>query len=383
MRTFSDIDMGNSARVAAIRELDPLAADRACFLLREQNARADVPAMAAELRRLVPHLDVAEGFSPTQAVAAMRDLGMFLGSIKRHGPEPLDLVPEILPVLQVLGRHTDMVPRDTVHHYCTWNPTGGRQRMYLGDVQEAYLQESVRMVFPHLRAGLELSAVLSKTDVHDPQFGLLTQELTEHVETMVTSIGMVVANVTPEFFARELRAYFDEITVDGEVLLGPAAAQVPLWLIDQAIWASDRSEPAYEEFLRDSVPYSLPRWRALYEEWTQVPSVVSRLVEAYGEDDAAEAERRMPELRHSAEALARLLRVILVFRGRHLGIARKAYDADLRLFPVGSGGASVDLLKQITDLTRATAQITGVRPERKDPTRPARNEAAGAHGRIA
>ncbi|WP_310718198.1 monodechloroaminopyrrolnitrin synthase PrnB family protein [Streptomyces lydicus] len=383
MTMISDIDLGNSLRVAAIQELDPLAADRACFLLREQNARADVPAMAAELRRLVPRLDTAEGFDPTHSVAAMRDLGMFLGSIKRHGPEPLALVPEVLPVLRVLGRHTDMVPRDIVHHYCTWNPTGGRQRMYLGDVQEAYLQASVRMVFPHLREGLELCAILSQTEVHDPKFALLTQELTDHVETMVTSIDMVVTNVTPEFFARELRAYFDEIVVGDEVLLGPAAAQVPLWLIDQAIWASDRSEPAYEEFLRDSVPYSLPRWRELYQDWTEVPSVVSRLVEAYG-DDAAEAERRMPDLRAGAEALARLLRVIVVFRGRHLGIARKAYDADLRLFPVGSGGASVDLLKQIIDLTRTTARLTGARQSHQPPAAGVpRGKAGRAHGRTA
>lgn len=354
------IDLGSSVRTAAIRELDPLAADKPCFDMRRQNEDADIPALVSSLRSLVPALDDVAGYSPEECVAAMRDLGMLLGSIKKHGPEPVPLVPEVTPVLLELGRRTDMVPRDTVHHYTTWNPTGGRQRMYCGDIQEAYLQESVRMVFPHLREGLELAGTLSDLDVDDPKFGVLTDELTGHVETMVSSIDMVVANVSPVFFARGLRAYFEEITVDGRVLLGPAAAQVPLWLIDQAIWASDRSEPGYEEFLRDSVPYSLPRWRELYEHWTGVPSVVSRLVTAYG-DDPEEAERRVPALRTSGEALARLLRVIVVFRGRHLGIARKAYDADLRLYPVGSGGASVDLLRRITDLTRATARLTGRR----------------------
>lgn len=351
------IDLGSSIRTAAIRELDPLAADARCFAMRRQNEHADVPALVAVLRDLVPAPETVAGYSVEACVAAMRDLGMFLGSIKRHGPEPLPLVPEIAPILRELGRRTDMVPRDTVHHYCTWNPAGGRQRMYTGDIQEAYLQESVRMVFPHLREGLELAEQLSGTDVAEPKFADITEELTDHVETMVSAIDMVVANVSPEFFARDLRAYFEEITVDGRVLLGPAAAQVPLWLIDQAIWASDNSEPEYEEFLRDSVPYSLPRWRELYDRWTAVPSVVTRLVAAYG-DDPDGAERRMPALRSSTEALARLLRVIIVFRGRHLGIARKAYDADLRLYPVGSGGASVDLLRQIIDLTRATARLT-------------------------
>ncbi|MFD7614372.1 monodechloroaminopyrrolnitrin synthase PrnB family protein [Streptomyces sp. NPDC059828] len=351
------IDLGSSLRTAAIRELDPLAADRLCFELRSHNERADVPALVSALRDLVPGPDAVAAYSAEACVAAMRDLGMFLGSIKRHGPEPIPLVPEVVPVLLELGRRTDMVPRDTVHHYTTWNPTGGRQRMYTGDIQEAYLQESVRMVFPHLREGLELAEQLSHADVDDPKFAVLTDELTTHMETMVSSIDMVVANVSPEFFARGLRAYFEEITVDGRVLLGPAAAQVPLWLIDQAIWAADNSAPEYEEFLRDSVPYSLPRWRELYDGWTGIPSVVTRLVDTFG-DDPDGAERRMPGLRPSAEALARLLRVIIVFRGRHLGIARKAYDADLRLYPVGSGGASVDLLRQIIDLTRATSQLT-------------------------
>ncbi|MFD8519454.1 monodechloroaminopyrrolnitrin synthase PrnB family protein [Streptomyces capillispiralis] len=373
MTSTLGIDLGSSPRTTVIRELDPLAADGPCLDLRHHNERSDVPALVAALRALVPSADEVAGYSVEACVAAMRDLGMFLGSIKRHGPEPLPLVPEVLPVLLELGRRTDMVPRDTVHHYTNWNPTGGRQRMYTGDIQEAYLQESVRMVFPHLREALELAERLSGAEVADAKFAALTEELTGHVEAMVSAIDMVVAKVSPEFFARGLRAYFEEITLDGRVLLGPAAAQVPLWLIDQAIWAADNSEPEYEEFLRDSVPYSLPRWRELYDRWTGVPSVVTRLVEAYG-DDPDGAERRMPGLRPSTEALARLLRVIIVFRGRHLGIARKAYDADLRLYPVGSGGASVDLLRQIIDLTRATARLT---------RRPAPSAAAHAERRSA
>ncbi|MER5931121.1 monodechloroaminopyrrolnitrin synthase PrnB family protein [Streptomyces sp. NPDC002054] len=373
MSHLVDVDLGNPIRTTAIQNLDPLNADRACFELRRQNADGDVPALTAALRRLVPTTAAVDAYSLEMCVAAMRDLGMFLGSIKRHGPEPLDLVPEVQPVLLELGRRTDMVPRDTVHHYCTWNPVGGRQRMYTGDVQEAYLQESVRMVFPHLRDGLELAADLSEMDLSDPKFAVVTDELTRHVETTVSAIDMVVSNVSPEFFAQVLRPYFEDITVDGRGLLGPAAAQVPLWLIDQAIWASDRSEPEYEEFLRDSVPYSLRRWRDLFDRWTRVPSVVTRLVDAFG-DDPEEAERRDPALRESGEALARMLRVIVVFRGRHLGIARKAYDADLRLYPVGSGGASVDLLRQIIDLTRVTSEATRTTARRRA------GQAAGHHG---
>ncbi|MFI9203994.1 monodechloroaminopyrrolnitrin synthase PrnB family protein [Streptomyces sp. NPDC053048] len=353
--TFSHGDPLQNERV---RALDPLGADQALATLPELNGRADVPALAAMLRELLPHERDLAGYSTDECLAVMRDLGMLLGSIKRHDEtEPAGLVPEVVPVLRELGRRTGMVPRDTVHHYTTWNPTGARQRMYTGDPQESCLQESVRMVFPRLRSGLELCDVLAHTDPTDGTFATVLDELTDLLGAMVDSIDMVVQEVSPAFFARVLRPYYENVTLDGRSYLGPAAAQVPLWLIDLAVWASDHSEPGYQEFLAESIPYSLPRWRELYASWLRGPSLVGRLVEAFG-DDPGERERSAPQLLESAEALLRLLRVIMVFRGRHLGIARKAYQEDVRLFPVGSGGASVELLKQILDLTRDNANLT-------------------------
>ncbi|CAM5707616.1 hypothetical protein STENM36S_08364 [Streptomyces tendae] len=41
-------------------------------------------------------------------------------------------------------------------------------------------------------------------------------------------------------------------------LLGPAAAQVPLWLIDQAVWASDHSEPESRSSCATRCPTACP-----------------------------------------------------------------------------------------------------------------------------
>ncbi|GIG90428.1 monodechloroaminopyrrolnitrin synthase PrnB family protein [Plantactinospora endophytica] len=350
-------DLSSLARIENVRTLDPLTADAACQHLRAMNRHADVPAITAALRALVPGTDEVATYSMDECVAAMRDLGMFLGSLKRHGVEPATVVPDVVPVLHELGRRTDMVPRDTVHHYTVWNPPGHRQRMYLGDPQENFLQESVRIVFPDLRGALDLCDVLSDTEPTEPRFADLADRLNDRLGAMVESIDLVVRHVSPLFFARDLRPYFEEITVDGRVLLGPAAAQVPLWLADQVVWASDRGDRDYTEFIRHSVPYSLPRWRDYYDRWTGRRSLVSRLVEAYGGSAGARPGQESPALRRSAEALARVLRTVIVFRGRHLGIARQAYEVDVRLYPVGSGGASVDLLRQIIDLTRHNASL--------------------------
>jgi monodechloroaminopyrrolnitrin synthase len=355
MPTTTLTDLSSLGRIANVRGLDPLSADQACQHLRAMNRHADVPALVGALRVLIPGLDEVETYSVDECLAAVRDLGMFVGSIKRHGTEPAAAVPEVVPVLHELGQRTDMVPRDTVHHYTTWNPVGHRQRMYTGDPQETFLQESVRMVFPALRTSLDHCDELSDTPPDDERFAVLLDKITVRLGAMVESIDLVVRNVSPVFFARELRPYFEDITIGGRAYLGPAAAQVPLWLIDEVVWASDLATPDYQEFIADSVPYSLPRWRDYHPRWVHRPSAVSRLLAAF-------RVRETPTLRSGAEALRRLLRTVVVFRGRHLGIARQAYQADLRLYPVGSGGGSVELLREIIDLTRRNAVLVAPRP---------------------
>ncbi|MGM1063959.1 monodechloroaminopyrrolnitrin synthase PrnB family protein [Saccharothrix sp. Mg75] len=348
---------GNDVQIERVREIDPLGADAVLARLPEMNDAADLGALVGALRDLVPDAATTAAFDMEDCLAAVRDIGMLLGSIKRHGQEPLDHVPEATPVLLELGERTGMIPRDVVHHYCTWNPTDHRRRRYTPDEQEHQLQNSVRMVFPHLRAGLELCHLLRDVEPADPKFAVLADALNREMLPMVDSIDLVVRDVGPRFFARVLRPYFEEITVAGRVYLGPAAAQVPLWLVDEAVWASDRGDRDYLDFLHHSVPYSLPRWRGLHDDWVGSTSLVTRLLDAYG-DDLEAADRAMPTLRAAASAMAGVLRTIIVFRGRHLGIARQAYQEDLRLYPLGSGGASVELLREIVDLTRQNAQMT-------------------------
>jgi hypothetical protein len=149
-------DYAMPAVIEKVQALDPLSADHVCYALRAMNGQGDVGSLIGALRRLVPLSGAMSAYSTLDCLAAMRDLGMFLGSLKKLGVEPTEVVPEVVPVLQELGRRTDMVPRDTVHHYTTWNPRGDRLRMFTGDIQEVALQDSVRLVFCHLRDGLEL-----------------------------------------------------------------------------------------------------------------------------------------------------------------------------------------------------------------------------------
>ncbi|MGA5099182.1 monodechloroaminopyrrolnitrin synthase PrnB family protein [Streptomyces lavendulocolor] len=336
-------------RITEIRDADPLGADALLAALPAMNRDADVPALTVALRTLVPDPDRVAGWCVIEALAAMRDLGMLLGSLKRHGVEPVAAVPEVLPVLEELARRTDMVPRDTVHHYTTWNPLGPRQRMYTGHEMEARLQEAVRMVFPSLVAALDTCDRLARLEPYDPGFALALDRTAQHVQTMVDSIDFTIDHVSPAYFARTLRPYFEEVDVAGRGYLGPAAAQVPLWLVDLTVWQCDRPHPGYDAFLAESVEYSLPSWRAFHAAHRGGVSAVSKLSAALSWETV---HRLPPRLVASAHALARVLRILKTFRARHIGIARKAYSDDLRLYDEGSGGAPVALLRSVLDLTR-------------------------------
>ncbi|MGR8008194.1 monodechloroaminopyrrolnitrin synthase PrnB family protein [Streptomyces hypolithicus] len=336
-------------RISEIRAADPLAADPLLVALPAMNRDADVPALTVALRALLPDSARVADWNVVEALAAMRDLGMILGSLKRHGTEPLSVVPEALPVLEALGQRTDMVPRDTVHHYTTWNPLGVRQRMYTGEEMEGNLQDAVRMVFPSLAASLDTCGALARLEPHDPGFAVALDRTAQHVQSMVDSIDFTVANVSPVFFAQTLRPYFEEVDVAGRNYLGPAAAQVPLWLVDLVLWQSDHSSPQYDEFLADAVQYGLPGWRDFYARHRTGISAVTKLRAAV----AWEITDRLPaEVKASAVSLARVLRILKTFRARHLGIARKAYSEEVRLYDVGSGGAPIELLRSVLDLTR-------------------------------
>ncbi|MFE0424846.1 monodechloroaminopyrrolnitrin synthase PrnB family protein [Streptomyces sp. NPDC058953] len=354
-------------RIAEIRAADPLDADGPLARVPAMNAAADVPALTATLRSLTPEPEDVARYGVTDALAAMRDLGILLGSLKRHGVQPVAAVPPVLPVLERLGRMTAMVPRDTVHHYATWNPPGERVRSYTGSTAELALQEAVRMVIPGLVSALGHCADLARIEPYDPAFATVLDRIADDVSAMVDSIDFTVAHVPPVVFATDIRPYFEEIDVDGADYLGPAAAQVPLWLVDMSLWQCDRGDRSYGTFLAESVRYTLPGWRAHYADHRGGVSAVSKFSAAVCWE-AADGRGPADHLMNSGYSLVRVLRILKAFRARHITVARKAYAEEVRLYDTGSGGAPIELLRAVLDLTRGNETFVrrAVEPARAD-----------------
>jgi hypothetical protein len=209
---------------------------------------------------------------------------------------------------------------------------------------------------PRLGEAITICAGLVSLEPTDPAFMKSLDAIADHLQAMVTSISDVVAHVSPVYFARELRPYFEAITVANTAYLGPAAANMPLSLIDVALWASDHGHESYDSFHRENIAYSLPPWRRLYRAWQHGPSLAHVTSAAIARDDNEHG------IAHAAaEALCRALRVLIVFRGRHVTIARRAYEEEVGIYREGSGGGTVELLAQILRLTRGIATEVGMR----------------------
>ncbi|MDN0076113.1 DUF1864 family protein [Crenobacter sp. SG2303] len=359
--------------IKTIQNLDPLQADARLSTLPALNGNADTAALTQLLRSLAKDIATCRIESAEAALAAMRDIGIVAGSLKRHGIEPVAAVPEIEPPLIALGRYSNMIPRDTVHHYTSWNPPGERRRTYTGDEQERWLQDAVVHVFPNLSASLSISEALSEMDPRDARFAPMIGMLSDASRSMIDAIDSVTSRVSPVFFAQVMRPYFEEFTVEGTPYLGPAAAQAPLWLIDLCVWASDRNQPDYERFLLESVQYSLPPWRDFHARHASKTSLVTKVADLL-QSQAGEPDEGIVQ---SASRLADLLYQLKVFRGRHIGIARRAYSPDVRLYDQGSGGAPVELLKRILDLTRENEALMQLRPRSRQHQNALRPASAG------
>ncbi len=322
-----------------VAALDPLCADEVCTFLPEMNARRDTGAMARTLTELLPSGAVLSGLSYAECLAAMRDIGMFLGSLKRHGVEPVRAVPGLEAVLVELGHRTEMIPRETIHHYSEMNPGGARQRTYTSDPMETEAIEVVNVAFRRYAAAIGLAERLSEAQPHTPEFSLLLNALADELGAFDASMNLAHEKLDPAWFFGEFIPFTAEIEVNGTNYMGPSAAHVPLAVIDMLVWESDHASKDLTGYRLERLRYTMPRWRALNSRWATVSSLTTRVGAAITGDPA-------PAVRDSAAALGAVLRALLVFRAKHVAYARK-----------GSKEKNVALLRDIIDQNRRMTEV--------------------------
>ncbi|WP_394829177.1 monodechloroaminopyrrolnitrin synthase PrnB family protein [Pendulispora albinea] len=343
-----------AAMHAAIAARDPLRALPSLRQVPESNVRQDFPGLLRLLQGLLPTLDVVRGWDAFDAAAGMRDLGFLIGSIRRHGHEPAEVLPALEPVMLELSRLTGLPPSVNLLHVTVWNPADpALERRFTKVDAEAHLFESVRLSMAALEAAVHRTLELYEEPLTSPAFAPMADDVAHLLRKMVDAIVYAYRNIPPQIFAAELRPYFEPVRFAGKSWLGPGAVEMPLFVLEHALWSSSTTHRGCTEFKETYVPYILPQLRPLYHRFTGRPSLLDRA--------EAEARDRGPTAKvlASLKALDRIFEVILRFRAPHMRLAEQAYVPENEAHSVGSGGYAPAMLGELLALTRdARARLT-------------------------
>lgn len=328
--------------------LDPLSADPSMQLLPTLNEQRDTVALVLMLVDLLPYMSVARGFDVFEANAAMRDLGMLLGSLKRHGVEPVNVIPDLEDKLNLLSSITSLPPRDTLLHYTVWNPQSWRLRTYTGSEDERQLIKSVQLSMGPLKSAIYNLQELHFISIDSQEFSLKCEQVIEQYSGMVTGIVHAKRKVSPSVFATELRFYFDPITLNEQVYLGPGAVEMPVFVFDHLLWGSDCQDATYKEFKTTYVPYVEAHIRQIYADFVDTESLVTKVVKAIAKREYTSRQ----DMLQSVKSLIRLFTVLKSFRMPHKKLAEEAYtESEGKKREKGSGGYEPQILSHLLKLT--------------------------------
>lgn len=333
------------AQAEAIELLDPIGFDDKISLLHSFNQKKMTREIIQLMYDLLPLPDALEKFTYEESIAVMRDLGIFIGILKKNGIEPVEVVPELEYVLLVLMVKTNLPPRDTLLHYTSWNPTNHRVRTYTGLTDEKFLIESVKMAMPDLfNAILELEK-LHGIDLKDPLFAIQCQNVQEKISVMVKGVVHAKRNVSPAVFANELRFYYDPIKVDyGKDYIGPGAVEMPMFLFDHLLWSCDSRDEEYSKFKEGYLLYNLSFIGDIYWKFKDNPSLLSIAIEKLKYKADANVLR-------SVYQIQQLGNILKSFRMPHKKLAENAYaHGDEHNKTKGSGGYAPTILEKILNL---------------------------------
>lgn len=335
-----------------ISSLDPLNADLYLMELPHLNHVGDVSKIIDVTKILLPDSLDLEGFSVNEACAAVRDLGILAGSIKRYGLEPVEAIPDIESVFVRLGKKTDMVPRDTLIHYTLWNPDNERKRRYTLHIDETRMIESAKMAIPKLETAIYQLINLHTIPFDSSDFITECQRCRTSLNGMVEAIVYTIKNVSRKVFAQDLRPFFDSFTINSQEYLGPGAVEMPLFIFDHFLWSSRYEDEKYLKFKQGFIPYCLPHLRNLYYKFEHELSLLDKLIKILESSNFSPLVRG--KLVSAASEIIKIMQILIKFRKPHIKVVDQAYlHAENRQREKGSGGYQEDTLNYLTYLTES------------------------------
>jgi hypothetical protein len=333
------------------------------------NKNKDVNSLVSLAKKLMPSWQILQEFDYFQANAVIRDIGISLGSMKRHGVEPYTVIPDLEAKMKLLAAKTSMPPRDTLLHYTVWNPTHHRRRTYTGTADEHYLIDSVVMAVDPLVCAIRLLKELHPTPLHSAHFERICDKVVAHFQKVIEGMVLARRNVSLSYFATELRLYFDPITLDGREYLGPGAVEMPMFVFDHLLWSCDCDDAEYNIFKETYLRYVHPEMRKIYIQYQNRDSLLGKCYKSIVKSNIDFD----PSVYASMRALRICFQQLKSFRMPHKKVAEEAYShtsgeyhgcdhakhsTSQEYRTNGSGGYSPDILSHIVKLTnQKTAKL--------------------------
>ena len=339
-----------------ISDLDPLGADD--FFVKDLPALNEIGNPSAIYTFFKPYFYGKQvyGMSRLEAAAATRDIGMVASSLVRHSVS-IQEFPDLEEFLVMLSVITDEVPADTVTSYGPRNPLNSRMRTFTGEPEEKLFISCViegMESLPVAVAALDTAQDLSPTD---SEFSRMVDFSANNFSAMIVAITKVIICITPEYFTRKLRPYFEPKIIGGRTYLAPGGAQMPIILVDLALWGGRDNNPQYIRYWNENISYLPPSLRVRAQKIVRSNPLILKV--------AKELENlkllKVSQKENIALALGSIDRLIVMlqkFRYPHLKIAEENM-AIRQKGSVGSGGYDTEVLKLLiasSESARKTVQ---------------------------
>lgn len=265
--------------------------------------------------------------------ASLRDFGFILGYILQKDPNFMLSSRQEMNLEKISNNLNINYPYHTVLEYTILNPIGNRRRTFTNTDQERVFIDQVEKSYINM---VTINKLVMNTNLSDEDIINKLQIVEHKLQSLVLAIPEVMKKVGPEFFASNLRPYFNSLNFKGIKYDGPGGSQLPIAILDRVIWADSKNiNSNYEEFINKNVKY----FNKNYIEFMKY----------YSKDSFVTQISRNEFNPEISKAVNNIIIKLISFRKPHEKLAIDSFKSRSE-GSLGSGGYTPELLTEIIDL---------------------------------
>ncbi|MHC0449371.1 MAG: monodechloroaminopyrrolnitrin synthase PrnB family protein [Candidatus Lariskella arthropodorum] len=259
-----------------VSSLDPLYFDELVSLIHDSNAQKNSSELIRILKTLAERAAIRD-FNYYEKIAAIRDIGILLGSLIRLDIQPCDILPGLPDVLMKFAKDTDFPPRDTILHYTIFNPQNARIRSYTGLSDELLFIQNIRSgVFDVITAMHEL-VILYTISPLDEEFTLCAENILAKLTVSLYKCLALAAQVaSSEVAANKLMYFYQELTIDNQKYFWVNFIQACICIFDHILWSCSIAEELPIQEQKIDLLYMFPELRQIYKRFIDMPDLITK-----------------------------------------------------------------------------------------------------------